>query len=227
MNNRSPAGVALAAMIALIGTSAGLGGQGFRAPLPLGELVLTADAIVIGEITAVDEDAFTLRIERRLDQEGADPGAPTGTRIEKFPAAETSPRWAPYEAGQALLLFLEAIPCAQRRGDAAWRILGRIGEGEIPLADGYAYFPGRTIEGPERAYHRIYGEEIYIQRLDRETAVSAIVEYRDCFVRAPATDAEESAAPVAVCSPDELARYADRSPLHTQLAREAESPPRP
>lgn len=161
---------------------------GFQAPLPLGRMITTADAIVVGTITRVSASRFTLKIGEVL----AGDVAARKIDVPFFPAPEDSPRWAPYRRGQEVVLFLG-------RDRNGFRILGRLGEGEIPLDAHYAYFHGRYINTLKPDYYQVDGHRVYLQRLDRAKTLDAIRTYR---------------------SSAGTPRYRSRSPLHEFLTRE-------
>lgn len=183
-------------------------GAGFIPPIPLGELIATADAVVVGTITSVSEGSFTFQVQRTLA------GEVEGTiRVEKFAAPDTTPRWAPHARGQSMVLFLEA-------GAPRWRIPGRIGEGQIPLDDEHAYFHGRFVEGLPQDHYEVDGRTAFLQRFDRQATLDALACYRRCFAWRRAEDG--AARPYVTCPAERLDDYRRRSALHRFLVREAE-----
>jgi hypothetical protein len=197
---------ALAAVAFVLLTGPAAAAAGFRAPIPLGELIGTADAIVVGTVRSVRAGSFSFKVEQEL----------RGTagrqllRIAKLPPDEESPRWTAYRAGQELLLFL--------RHGAGWQVAGRIGEGEIALDRSYAYFPGRSLSFLPPAYYKVHGAKTYLQRIERATLLDAVRGYLRCFSWEPAAAGPRR--PRAVCSADDLAAYRARSALHDFLVRE-------
>lgn len=179
-------------LIALLILSAG---AGFQIPLPLTEITTTADAIVVGTIAEVSKTTFTLRIDEVLagEIEGRQ------IEVEKFPTSAESPRWAPYCRGQSVALFLS------KTSSGRFRILGRLGEGEIPLDERYAYFHGRYIDVLRPDYHDVHGRRVYIQRFDRKATLDAIRAYRRCF------------RPEGSCTEKELDALRSRSEFHRYL----------
>lgn len=201
---------------------AGVHAAGFRAPVPLGKLIATADAVVVGTILRVKSASFVLAVRQTLAGEVS----AQRIEVEKFRAPPTSPRWADYGREQTVAVFLAPIDggdAAVSHGGAQWRILGRIGEGEIPLDQRYAYFHGRTIDSLPRAYYRFHGQTAYVQRLERAVTVDAIRRYRTCFEWRE-TGEEGRMQPHVVCAAGILSAYRMRSPLHDFLAREATDP---
>ncbi|HUP42737.1 MAG TPA: hypothetical protein VM599_05955 [Thermoanaerobaculia bacterium] len=212
---RSRAVGVAAALLLAVGSGAALG-TGFEPPLPLGELIDVSDAVLVGTITGVSASTFTFRVSEVV--RGRIPGP--SIEVDKFPAPETSPRWAPYCTGQSVLLFL-AAGRASGGGRGPFHILGRIGEGEIPLDERYAYFHSRYVSFLEADHHRIHDRTVYIQRFDRATTIAAISAYPPCLEWREAERAGRRRAKVA-CSASELAAYRARSPLHEFLVGEAE-----
>lgn len=139
-------------------------GAGFAIPLPLGEMIETADTIVVGTIEQVSSTTFTLKVEDVLAGKVATPRI----EIEKFRTRPESPRWAPHCPGQQVILFLSKDR----------RILGRLGEGEIPLDANFAYFHSRYFQIFAPDWYEVHGRRIYIQRFDRKLTIDAIRHYR-------------------------------------------------
>jgi hypothetical protein len=162
-------------------------GAGFEVPLPLGEMIADADVIVVGTIRGASKETFTLHVEEVLAGELR----ARSIHVEKFPADAASPRWAPYACGQTVVLFLDATPAPR------FRILGRIGEGEIPLDPKHAYFHGRYLGFLAPDWYEVHGRRIHIQRFDRALTLDAIRNFNKAD-----------------------ARYGSRSNLHEFLAKE-------
>jgi len=99
----------------------------------LHELVAGAQRIVCGSITAVQDRTFDLTVERDL----AGQGAPT-LHLQRFFDWTCAARWAHYEVGQRVVLFLDG-----------GRAMGAGDEGDWPVVDGAAFAPYR-IHGIER-----------------------------------------------------------------------------
>ncbi len=203
----------------LLSWAAVASGRSFQPPLPLGELIGTADAIVVGTVADVRDTTFSLEIEIALAGDFED-GA---LEIAKFAAPVDNPRWSAYARGQRVLLFLAKVPVAPpcRGGSvAAWRIPGRLGEGEIPLEEGYAYFHRRYITPLPPDYYAFHGQTFYLQRLEIETVIDAIRHYRTCFDWSRAVPG--AGRPRLSCPLTALCAYRERSPLHDFLLQEAD-----
>ena len=191
----------------------------FEAPTPLGELIGSADVVVVGTIEEVDEAGVRVAVEEVLAGELE----AEAILVERFPAPAESPRWAPYAAGQSVVLFLERR-CTRGDRRADWTIMGRIGEGEIPLEGEFAFLHGRYIDLQElpQGYYEFHGQTSYLQRLPREVLLDAVRTYRECWDwgSLPA----EGGAPLACCSPEARREFAGRSLLHAFLASESAGP---
>jgi hypothetical protein len=113
------AGVAL--LLALLPISA------IRAPVKytpyeFHELIGQAKVIAAGTIAALDDERFSLRVEHWVW------GAPevAELRVRRFKDWTCASRWAKYEVGQRVVVFLA-------KQEDGWRILSGGGEGEMPL----------------------------------------------------------------------------------------------
>lgn len=200
--------------------------QGFYVPRSFGELMQEADLIVAGTIAKVEDDHFCLAVERAL----AGGGAHDTLWVEPFEPPEANPRWAPYEAGQGLVLFLSRIPVTSDAEKAEvpggrWRILGTVGEGEISLHGSWAYFHGRNISVLERATFELAGRALHIQRFDRSLTLDALVGLAACVDWKGYREQEEPSAEGGqerrrICPESEWIQYRHRSILHEHLAKE-------
>lgn len=207
------AAIGLVAVLALPPGPPAARGEGFEAPAPLGGLIDSADAVVAGTVTEVAERSFTLRVGQVLA--GRVEGKLLQVTKPSLPA--TSPRWAPYCAEQEEVVFLAAPDPA-----GPFRILGRIGEGEIPLDADFAYFHGRRLATLQPDYHRLDGQRVYLQRHDRADTLDAIRSYPRCleWIRSESPPRWRT---VITCTRDDLAAYRSRSPVHEFLVSEAEA----
>ncbi|HYR30118.1 MAG TPA: hypothetical protein VEU30_16755 [Thermoanaerobaculia bacterium] len=144
-------------------------GAGFEIPLPLGEVISSADVVAVGTIEKVSASTFTLAVDDVLI------GKTDAKRIEieKFAASAESPRWAPYARGQSVIVFLAHQRCGP------FRILGRLGEGEIPLDAKFAYFHGRYVDVLQPDWYEVDGRRVYLQRFDRAMTMDAIRGFRN------------------------------------------------
>lgn len=205
--------------LVLLAYFATVSAQGFRAPMPLGKLIGTADAIIIGSISKIDDTTFTLEVKDTLA------GKPEGGLLEiaKFVAPVENPRWADYAKGQRLAVFLvkgSHLPLRLKYQLSDWKILGWLGEGEIALEGSYAYFHRRFITTLQPDYYSFHGQTSYLQRIKRDTLVDAIRGYRACFDWTERVLKEGR--PVLTCSPAALSVYRERSPLHIFLVQETD-----
>ncbi len=210
--------VALAVL--LLSGCAAASAQGFGVPLPLGELIATADAIVAGSISELGDATFTLEIEDALAGE-----IEAGTiEIGKFAAPVDNPRWADYAKGQRIVVFLAkgpSEPPGHDRSPIAWEILGRLGEGEIALEGGYAYFHRRYVAPLPPDYYSFHGQTSYLQRIELDTLSDAIRDYRTCFDWPEGAPGEVR--PRLSCALSELCAFSGRSPLHGFLVQETDT----
>jgi hypothetical protein len=202
----SPTRVALLALLAAIATGAAAVPK-YRPMPPLGRLIGTADAIVTGTVTATSGDTFTLAVEQYLADE-----KPDQVVVAKPPRKGEIKRWAPYERGQQLLLALQR-PAGAKPG-APWQLAGGA-EGELVLDQSYLYLEGFFIRELPVEKHRVAGATIEAQRVDRQQAWRAIVDYGSCLQ----WDSEPGEPPelFMVCQGPVLLEYKKRSPFHDFL----------
>jgi hypothetical protein len=98
------------------------------APIRLSERIRSAAVIAAGRIEVLDEEEYSLRVERWIA------GAPRRDllRIRRFADWTCAARNRPYAVGERLLAFLEA----ERKGP--FSVVGAGGEGEVLLEGGLA-----------------------------------------------------------------------------------------
>jgi len=135
--------------------------------LELHELVAGAQRIVCGSITAVQDKTFDLAVERDL----AGQGAPT-LHLERFFDWTCAARWAHYEVGQRVVLFLDG-----------GRAMGAGDEGDWPVVDGAAFAPYRIhgLEPDARADGTSRGTPLMLDEL-----AAAVRGHRAAFRAHPA-----------------------------------------
>ncbi len=181
------------------------------APIPLDRLIGTAELIVTGEVLTVKDGTFTARIKNTLVGEAS----PEAEIQQYIPSPfEGAPRPSPYQAGQTFLWFLMTDEKNQRQ--KAWRIMGAGGEGEMPIEDGFVYFPSRHVEGLTSESHRVQGAQRSIQRFDAEAFFDAVKKYRACFKWQPPK--AEKPKPSKICDQPNLDQFSRRSAIHKYLA---------
>jgi hypothetical protein len=124
------------------------------APLLTTEMIGLADLIVLGTIQRVDVDVFVLRVERQLYGPKAEPGPLVVRRFRNWTCAS---RWAPYEVGQRLILFLGSGSGTDQR----WRILGAGDEGEMLVEGDSVYYQLWPDRRQRRHTHSVRGGQFY------------------------------------------------------------------
>jgi len=142
------------------------------------DLAGNSDAIVVGTIAEVAEDTYSLTVEEVLAGAVMEGEALTVRRFRDWLCAW---RWADYEVGQKLLVFLN-------RGDKGkvWVSRGAAGEGESPIVENevHANFgvPGETIE-----YKGPFGK-CCLSAVRFDQVRTAILDFRAAFRVVPAKD---------------------------------------
>lgn len=180
-------------------------------PIPLPRLIGTAELVVVGQVEEVQEETFSFRVQSVLVGESVGQSIDV---IQYVPRRFECPRAAPYESGQAFMLFLTQDPEAQ--DEQRWRILGIVGEGEMPLENGFVYFHGRFVEGLERDKYVVHGAERVIQRYQADAFEAAVRNYRHCFVWETDPTGERPE-PSCICSDSDLKQYRSQSDIHEYL----------
>ena len=205
--------VLLAALtVASSGASSPATAMADYATIPLDRLIGISQLIVAGDVVAVKDGTFTLRVTSTL---AGNAHSPTIEVSQFIPSRfEGGSRLAPYRSGQSFLLFLVTDP---KQPQKAWRILGAGGEGEMPMEDGFVYFHARNVEGLPFASYRVHGSERKVQRADAKAFCNAIKGYRACFQWKPGSD--ERTQPTGLCAQDALDRYSSSSEIHRHLAQ--------
>jgi hypothetical protein len=201
---------ALAVTLASIVMATGVTAADF-APIPLDRLIGTAAVIVVGDVAAVKDGTFTLRVTESLAGR-----APAEIAVRQFvpDRFEGTPRPAPYKAGQSFLLFLSGDVTAASGG---LRILGAGGEGEMPIDRGFVYFPGRTVSGLPAGAHTVHEAPRTIQRFELPAVIDAIKGYRACFEWKPGSGEQDQ--PTQKCNAAALDKFARTSAFHAHLSQ--------
>lgn len=197
--------------------------QGFRVPRPLAEIIGRSDAIVIGRIADVHDDAIRLEVEQIVVERVEVGSGPL--RIDREPRVATDPRWAPYRAGQQVLLFLRRA----EGGDAPhWAFAGPANDSEWPVEDDVVHLHGRFVDGLDLREIELHGATFHAQTLPRSTVSEALTEYASIYCWQESDESDW--APRRIGSQELGQEFADRSPLHRLLWTEtrqalAQQPP--
>lgn len=180
--------------------------------LGVSERTAKADAIVLGAISSVEARDFIFRVERVLK------GSPTlkSLRIHRFQNWTCAIRWAPYEKGQRLILFIRRAPDVAR----TWRVLGAGDEGEAPVEGGKAFLkPGFNESGQRSSQATAYGRAIAARGYDLKELTDAIAGYGGIYRWGnEGQDGGQSITQTA--SDTALTAYRARSPVHDYLVRD-------
>jgi len=180
---------ALAAVAALLAALAGWPAPSAEAkylPIFVLERTLKADAVLRGEIVALDDRAFTLRVDHVVAG-GAAQGAEI--RIERFVDWTCASRGDEYAVGQELYVWLAAVTEDVRGGprkpDAPpWRTLGAGCEGEARIVDGDAYIRFAPGEAAVALGERVYGARHPVDDVDAALAAIRLLFVLDVDARA-------------------------------------------
>ena len=139
-----------------------------------GALYTGADAIVLGEIVAVADETYSVRIDEVLRAStSASVAASHIIKVQRFHNWKCAARWKAYAKGQRLLLFLG---CSGENHSSArvWHALGAAVEGEMPIEGGFV-FVGASGDGSfidER--HIVYGSSYPSRRFALSTVLAAL-----------------------------------------------------
>lgn len=164
-------GLVCAALIACATMSSA---QQFRVPTPLAQIVGSADAVVIGRISAVEPETFTLYVEEVIVSRVA--AELQSLTIDRASRAPTDPRWAPYREEQTILVFLKSLD-----GGGRWAFAGPPNDSEWPVDGERVYMYDRFVEGLPLQKIHLDGQEFHAQSLPRATVVAALEDYSSVF----------------------------------------------
>jgi hypothetical protein len=154
------------------------------------QLVCRADLVVTGTIRSVDREKphWWQRLfgnseetrEFQLDVEETVAGTPvTGSLpVHCFKNWTCACRWAPYEKGQRVLLFLSR----SETGDNGWFILGGGGEGEMPLLRDSVCVRGFAVHGYPNLVHAIGKESAEGSLVPLDQFKRAVQGFRETYV---------------------------------------------
>jgi hypothetical protein len=144
--------------------------------MALTDLLRQADVIVDGTITNIDERTFTLETKSVI----AGLVSTKSLRVSKFFDWTCARRWAPYAAGQRVLLFLEKNEVGN------WRVLGAGNEGEFPIAEGCVFSIFPHFSSSDQEPHIVYGKPFTGFAADAAALTRGLRSLRACMK--PQTD---------------------------------------
>lgn len=189
--------------------------EGKFAPLSLSSLCGGADLIIIGSITEVRAETFRVDVVQTIT--GSLDSAPL--EVCKFVDWTCARRWAPYEIGQRVLLFLtRGAPDKPN----AWQIMGAGGEGEM-LVENDIVLPR------VRASVALVGENnnVYYsdkpQRVPLDALLLALRDHRRCFKFITHSELPGAFGVRHTCSIEDVDALRRRSGLHAFLFDETTS----
>jgi hypothetical protein len=179
--------------------------------IPLDRMIGTAETLVVGEVASVSDATFRANVKEVVAGDFSSKQLEIAQYIpSRF---EGKPRAVSYATGQTFLWFLVKDEKLQRPN--VWRIMGAGGEGEMPIDDGFVYFPARHIDGLKAEPYRVHGAERTTERFELPAFIDAVKNYRKCFKWEPAK--VERPKPVAVCDQATLDQLAKTSVAHKYL----------
>ncbi len=181
--------------------------------LSLHEMILEADKIVYGAITEVDSLSFTLNIEGNFT------GSEKVLKIQKHQNWTCAWRWASYEVGQRLLLFLT-------ERDGKLHQMGPGNESELPLSGDYAFIQrfaigalpfDKDLKAETKRYikptkHNLCGKDFYGCKIELSKLIDAITTLRVCYEMRLEEDSK-SKSYVLICDNQELKHNCQRNEI--------------
>ncbi|SHO59521.1 hypothetical protein [Algoriphagus zhangzhouensis] len=117
-------------------------------PIPLDELILISDKIVVGEIVEVEPVYITIRVEQSLNHDWG------FLKIRRFINWTCAMRWTPYQNGQKLVFFLR-----EEEGD--YFPIGAGNEGEMPVLEGIVYINDQALSMIDYYYSQQIGRMVF------------------------------------------------------------------
>ena len=155
-------------------------------PLSLYEMMLGAEKIVYGEITRLDSETFTFKIERSLI------GKESELIIQRFQNWPCAHRWTDYKIGQRLFLFL-------RTYEGMLYSMSGGNEGELPIENDSVYINGLSLDPPppprpdgtlseysntdfiDLQKHEVKGMSYFGHKTDLISFIETVLQIRNCF----------------------------------------------
>lgn len=117
-------------------------------PIPLDELILISDKIVVGEIVEVEAIYITIKVEESLTNDWG------FLKIRRFVDWTCAMRWTPYQTGQKLVFFL-----SESEGD--YYPIGAGNEGEMPVLEGGVYINDQALSMIDYYYSQQIGRMVF------------------------------------------------------------------
>jgi len=189
-------------------------------PIPLPQLIGRADLVVIGKVTGFSDSTFNFLVEEFLINKDS-----SNTIVVKkyIPSEFEGPRPLPYATKQSFILILKK-PEKNIAGEA-WKIIGHIGEGEMPIEDGFVYFEGSNIIGLERKPFSVQRVSRNVQRFNLTDFKDAVKDYRNCFSWKLTEETKNNKKrlnwrPSKECSDNSIRKYQEKSWIHEYLVKE-------
>jgi len=187
-------------------------------PVSLSRLIGVSELIVSGNVEVVTDSLFVFNVEKTLF------GIVTEKTIkvqQYIPVAFNESRQNPYAAGQGFILFLKE----HNVDEIQYQIIGLGGEGEIPVEDGYVYFPGLLIEGLQGGMYGVHGKQRYLTRFEFKDFTDAVKRYHNCFSWSLTEETRNNKKrmtwnPVKECTDESLQEYQEKSWIHEYLVKE-------
>lgn len=176
--------------------------------MPLGQMIGTAQLIIAGEVVQTGEGTVTARVDQTLA--GTSPGSAVTIRQYIPDKFEGTPRPAPYAAGQSFVWFL-----TNDARSGGWKIMGRGGEGEMPVENGFVHFMTPVLEDIAPQSLRVHGSSRTLRRIEAAQFTDAVKRYRSCF-QWRATDGDRPKR-TQICDDAALDQYGRGSALHRHL----------
>lgn len=154
--------------------------------LSLYEMIIRAESIVYGEITALDSTTFTFKIEQNLTGEESE------LKIQRFHDWPCAHRWTEYEVGQKLFLLLTTY-------EGKIHTMSAGNEGELPIYNDSVFIKSLSLSLPpppkpdgkaadfsknnffESQKHEIYGKSFFGYKTDLNMFIETVLQIRNCF----------------------------------------------
>lgn len=184
-------------------------------PIQIDKMIGTADLIVEGKIEKAGTNSLTVSVISGLKGETVSKQIDIKQyQPDKF---EGGVRSIPYQNGQTYLFFLRK-PDIQKDKTQAWVIMGYAGEGEMPVSDGYIYFPARFVEGLAYTDQELFGTKQHLQRYNFQEFILALTDYQQCFKWVKeASQKPNEARPVSLCDKIKSDKLSSVSQFHKYL----------
>ena len=188
-------------------------------PLPLYQMVATADVIVVGTLAKVTPALLTLTTEQVIQGP-----AEKKYQVKRYVPDTAQGPWLSEHKDQQLMLFLSrAASGYESMYQSIWTIMGAGGQGELPIENQSIYLGGFSLPGFVQKTYPLPGGQITGYQWVRDEFFEAVAQYGRCFQMKIPAHSSPSSAPTLVqtCPDDALNTYRQSSAISRLLVEQS------